>query len=357
VSTDELREYTTKLMVELEKLNNITSDTDPAVVDEIDLNNKDDIKKVVSKVKELETTGGKLISGWQELNTMTQGGFKRGEFVLVPALPHQYKSGFLRSLFMQICMHNKPIVTDKLKKPLNIYLSFEDNSDVAIDFMYRYLYYNEYNKLPDYSKVTNDDISDYITTKLTAMGYNIKILRVDPSDWTYRKMLNKIFEYETQGYEIHTLVIDYLSMLPTTGCIGGPNGADYKDMFKRVRNATSARNILTITAHQLSTDAKQLTRALVSDMKFIAEVKNKGYYEHSRGLDQIVDLEIYIHKAKVDKRPVLTIGRGKHRTPGIIDEKLMFFYLKFPLEAPIPDNLGKTIENNIVMETDDDFDL
>lgn len=49
------------------------------------------------------------------------------------------------------------------------------------------------------------------------------------------------------------------------------------------------------------------------DEQFVAEIKNKGYYDGCRTLDQEVDMELYIHIVKVDGRSYLTLQRGKHR--------------------------------------------
>lgn len=150
-------------------------------------------------------------------------GFRRGECVVVAALQHNYKSGFTRSLVMQIAMNNTPVMIDPKKKPLLIYLSFEDNADIILEFMYMYLYYNDNKQLPDLSAMTRQEISAYIKEKLGCKGYHVKILRVNPSEWTYKHIINKTLEYEADGYEIHALFVDYLGEVSTEGLPkGGP---------------------------------------------------------------------------------------------------------------------------------------
>lgn len=46
---------------------------------------------------------------------MLQGGFRRGEFWLIPALQHKFKTGFSLSIFSQIALYNKPYLFDKNK--------------------------------------------------------------------------------------------------------------------------------------------------------------------------------------------------------------------------------------------------
>ena len=232
--------FASKLVTNIDALTMVTKTKDPGVVDELDIGDEDGMSGTLDKVKEQSTEGGKLKTGWKELNVMLQGGFKKGEMWMIDALQHKYKSGFTRSLFMQLPVHNVPVMRDKSKKPLMVFISFEDDADIMLDFMYKYLYYNENNELPDISNVTTKEIANYIRDKLSVNGYHIKILRVNPSEWTYKNLFNKMLEYEAAGYEIHSCFIDYLEKLPTTGCITGPIGSDLRDLFNRVRNFFSS---------------------------------------------------------------------------------------------------------------------
>lgn len=201
---------------------------------------------------------------------------------------------------------------------------------------------NEHGELPDISNVNSNDITSFVKAKLSATGFNVKILRVNPSDWTYKDLFNLIMNYENQGYEIQSLCVDYLSMLPTTGCVNnGPTGTDLRDLFRRTRNFCSARDILFLTPHQMSSDAKKLIRNGVPDSLLVKEVAGKGYYSGSTQLDQEIDLELYGHIAKANKKTYLTIQRGKHRLPTTIDDDDMYFLLPFPKNGPIPHDLDK----------------
>jgi len=337
---ESITDYTQKLVTTLEALTTQTKTKDPGIVDELDMSDEEGMSLTINKVRDSNLGGNKLITGWKEVNEITQGGFKRGESWCFYALQHKYKSGFTRSIFMQLPLHNKPIMDDPNKKPLMVFISFEDDADVMIDFMYKYLYYNEHDKLPDLTEITSAEIAKYIKDKLTMNGYNIKIMRVNPSEWTYKSLFNKILEYEANGYEVHAVVVDYLSKLPTTGCTMGPTGTDVRDLFNRVRNFMSARSILFITPHQLSTEAKQLIRNGVPDVNFVKEIAGKGFSEGSKAIDNVLDGELYLHIARIKRQPYLTVQRGKHRTPNILPEEKMYFTLPFPKGAPIKENLN-----------------
>ena len=59
---------------------------------------------------------------------MLQGGFRRGQFSMIAALQHKYKTGFTLSILSQIAMYTKPYMKDSFKKPLLLRISFEDNN-------------------------------------------------------------------------------------------------------------------------------------------------------------------------------------------------------------------------------------
>ena len=366
IKDETIQEFTSKLITTLETLNMTTRAKDPGIVDEIDLENDDDMHNVLNKAKEHSGNDGRWKTGWKELNDMLGSGFRSGETVLTSSLQHNYKSGFIQSLFAQLCMYNKPKLKDSTKKPLNILISFEDDAEIISEFLYNYLYFSENKKLPVLKEVTTKEVSEYIRSRLSITGFHVKILRVNPSEWTYRHMFNKLLEYEASGYEIKLLTVDYLSKLPTTGCVStGPMGTDLRDLFNRVRNLTSSKNILFMTPHQLSSDAKQLLRNGVNAKDIVKEIAGKGFYEGSRQLDQVVDVEIHQMIASIKKQPYLTFQRGKRRFPEIIDEDKKYFMLPFPYKAPIPPNLdldGNYIGNygdvdETVSKNDDSYDF
>lgn len=339
-------EYTNNLIGSLEGYCNNIKTNDPGLVDELSISSKEDVERMAEKIRQETQEGGILKTGWRQLNRMLQGGFRKGECCMLCALQHNYKSGFTQSLVMQIARYNKPLLKDPKKKPCIVYFSLEDEIVNILRFMYRYLYFNENKKLPD---KTEDDISllspeqlqKYVYERLCVNGYEIKLYRADPAQWTYKNIFNKVTELETEGYEIHAVFIDYLAKLPTTFCdTTGPTGTAMRDLYNRCRNFFSSKGILCVTPTQLSTEAKQLIRNGVPEKTFVKDVAGRGYTEMSKQLDQVVDLELYIHIAKLENGYGLTCHRGKHRVPSIIDDKDKYFILKFPNKAPIPEDVN-----------------
>ena len=337
-----VQEYTSNLISQLESLTLQSTARDPGVVDEMDIVDEDGVDRVFKKTKTSSDNDKRLKTGWKELNEMLNGGYRAGEMCLTSGIQHSYKSGFVRSLFAQLCMYNKPTLMDTTKKPLALFISFEDDADVIMGFMYHYLYFSENNKSPDMKNLDTKEAAKYVKDRLTRTGFNIKILRINPNEWSYIHLTNKLLGYEAQGYELQILVIDYLSKLPTIGCNkSGAIGTDIRDLFDKVRNfCTGARRTLVIVPHQLNVEVKQLLKNGISDKNLVKELAGKGYYEGSKQIDQVVDLEIHHHIAKVGDGYVLTFQRGKRRYPEVIPDSKKYFTLPFPKNDPvIPPNL------------------
>ena len=349
-----------EILPELESLCNKTSTKDAGILNTVQLSSRDDMENIVKSLKATKEEGGILKTGWVQLNNMLQKGFRKGQMGIVCSLQHNYKSGFLKSVFMQVARYNQPQLKDPKKKPALVYLSFEDETIDTLEFMYTYLYYHENRRLSenedDLKNLSTEQIQDYVIKRLGTNGFEIFLVRADPSLWTYQNIFSLINQYEAQGYEVQMMILDYLAILPTTGCDNsGPAGTALRDMFRRVRNFSSSKNIAMISAHQLSTESKALIRNGIQDSLFVKEVAGKGYTEGSKQIDQVVDFEIYIYKAKINKKWHLTVNRGKHRGVGIIDDNLLYFALPFPYRAPILENINdENIEEVNVEELEED---
>jgi len=334
--------FISELIAQLEPLQADKANVDSAIMDSVDIGDDASLLNTLGKVLDNGVSTNTYRTGWIDLNDMLQGGVRPGEFVMVNALQHKYKTGFTLSLFAQLAMYNTPKTKDISKKPLLLRISFEDDLDSNMQFLYQYLKYNE---TKEHVKITDLKVSDmavYIREKLQATGFNIKMIRIDPTQWTYRDLCSKLQEYESTGYNIEILMIDYLSQLPTTGCIStGPTGTDLRDLYRRVRNYCSAKDICIITPHQLSTDAKNLLRSGIPGGEFVKEIAEKGYFSGSKQLDQEVDVELYIHPFQHNKETFLSVQLGKHRLPTRVPDDLKYFLMKFTSKTmPVLENIN-----------------
>jgi hypothetical protein len=340
----DMKDFVQELCTQLEPFQgDVTGANDPAIISEVDFDNDDSIAEIFSVIRKDEDGTGIMRTGWQALNRMIRGGFRRGECAVVSALQHNFKTGMMISLFRQFALYNKPEMLDPTKKPMLLFFSFENEISTNTHLLYKYMKENETGvevTPQEIEQMSDAEMAAYTRERMAVNGYHSRMIRINPSLWTYNDVFNKIIEIESEGYEIHVLILDYLAMLPTTGCRTGTIGEDIRDLFRRCRNFCSARKICMITPHQISTDAKQLVRDGVNE--FVKQIANKGYYDGCRRLDQEVDLEIYMHIEIVNDLSFLTLQRGKHRTVvGQTPREHLYTVLPFEKVAAIPDDVDK----------------
>ncbi len=319
---------------------------DPAILNEISFQSPEDMERTFEEMRVSNSDNGVYKFGWQDFNTMTQGGIRRGENMTVGALQHKYKSGFVRSLFAQIACHNSPIVYEgeEGKKPLLLYISFEDPTHTNVQFIYQYLKMNEGIKVTkrELQEIPIKEAAAYVTECMTRTGFYIDMLRVDPTQWDYRSVMNKVIEYEAKGYAIHGLVLDYITMLPTTGCAVGAIGQDRKELLRRIKNFCLSRKSFFITPLQLSAEAKQKLRNGTPHHQLVQEIAELGFYDGIKSIDQEIDLEIFIHMFTIKGKKFLTVQRGKHRgLPDIPSEEKYFILPFMELNVPIVQDIDR----------------
>ncbi len=332
-----MHQFFSDIAQQLADNNVVTVIRDPAIINEIDVDDEDSVAATYVEVQKAEVGESIMKTGLQGVNRMLQGGIRRGDEGVIGALQHNFKTGFSLTLFKQIALYNKPYMINPDKKPLLVRFTFEDSAEKNFEFLYISLMENETGFKCTTVGIDPKEIARYVKEKLRINGYHIKIIQVDPTLWSYKHICNKLLEYESQGYEIHLCMLDYLTMVPTTGCAQGPAGTDVRDMYRRMRNFCHPRKIALVTPHQLSTEAKRLTRD--NEHNFVKQIQNKGMYAQCQSLDNEVDWEIYIHKEIMNGESWLTLQRGKHRTNGILPEKHKYLVLPFFPVGAIRDDL------------------
>lgn len=325
----------------------------PGMLSVVNLADTDNVRSLIQQAAKETSKDGILRCGYQAVNRMLgdHDGFRRGEFVIVGALQHNYKTGFTLNLFKHFALYNVPYLRDSTKKPLLLHVSAENELHLNIVQLYASIWENENHKEADLGQFNHPDpeVRDeaiakaqaYIYEKMSVNGYHIEMARVEPSTFTFQSFIDMVSMYEAQGYEIHAIVFDYLNMISKRGCQqGGPTGSEVRDLFRRIRNNCAPKGITFITPAQLSTEAKKLTRMGIND--FVKHLEGKGYYDSCGTIDQEADLEIFIHIEKVNGESFLTIQRGKHRKPTNTPDRFRYTVLPFnPVGGVLDDLLGR----------------
>lgn len=328
--------FVSQMIAELEPLQLTVKTKDPAVLSSVDLSSHTQVVSVFNTIT--DPKGMRIYqTGWDKMNKFMQGGFRKG-MAVSSALQHKYKTGFNLSTFAQVVMFNTPYTTDPNKKPLALRISFEDTVEENLRFLYMHLKYSETRIPVNLKDITPDEMTNFVMSRLNQKGFHVHMMHVDPSMWTYRSILNEINRLESEGYAVELLWLDYLAMVPRTGCIGTIAGEDLRDLLRRVRNFCLAKNIACNTPHQMSPDATNLLRGGTPEHLLVKEVAEKNYYDGSKKLGQDIDLETFLHKFDHQGDTYLAVQRGKHRISSIIEEEMWkHVVFKFPKKGmPIP---------------------
>lgn len=309
----------------------------------------DDISSVESVFKDMkdQKKSSKIFrTGFQGVNEMFHSGLRRGEFVVVNGLPHKNKSGFNLSLFSQIARYNNPHPVEKEgAKPMLLRISFEDDLHMNMKSLYQELRMSDGadpEDILDIDEWTKEDLADYVHGALQQTGFKVVMMRVNPTEWSFRDVFDMVDYYTAEGYEVQSLFLDYAAMLPTTGCTQGAIGHDLRNMFQRFKNFASERNILFVTPHQINPNAKELLLlGKLKDKSFVRDIVGRGLYLGCRSLDNEIDLEMNIHLYEFEGKTFFTVGWGKHRNYVTASSKKLCVY-QFPSHGmPIPSDVSK----------------
>ena len=312
----------------------------PGVVSSIDINDETSLEKGFDEVNNLQE-GHVFKTGWQSLNDALEGGIRRPEFVGVYALKHRYKTGFTLSLFDQLCRYNKPVMIDPNKKPCIVRISAEDDLALNLQFLYQRIMYQKTKEFVSLKGLTSKEMSMTVKEELSHNGYYVKMIRIKPTEWTYKTLIDYILDLIAEGYEIHACIVDYILKIPTTGCPGnGTIGSDTIDMLSRLRDFFAEYNITFISPFQLSTEAFDVLKNGVEEEDFTKAIENKGMTGGSRRIGEIMDIEMAIHSFRKDKKGYLSVNVFKHKG-FVIDPSNKSFYLSFPSRMPLPDDINE----------------
>lgn len=308
---------------------------DPAFITSVDFNNRDSVLRAFDSMNQSLSRDGIIHFPWKGLNRMlgVQDGGRRGEFGLVNALPHNNKSGVLLDMLIGTAIFNDPFLFDKTKKPLITFYSTEDDIPVIIQKIYVVLKQLEVGTPISIKGLTSDEMTDFVMERLQSRGWVVELHRIKGSAFTYAKYIKHLEAYKAKGYEVCVSIIDYLAMFSKEGCAQGSTGDDLQDLYKRIREYTAPERILQITAHQLSTQAKEEKR--MNPARFIHDMPGGGYYQGCKKLDTELDWEFYLNKQVTNSGAYLEFLWGKHR--GVVEptpESHKYFVYKFN-ESPM----------------------
>jgi len=279
------------------------------------------------------------------MNDMLQGGFRDGQLAVINGLQHSYKSGFTLSTFISLLLLNPPKPSKRKGKPTAVWMSMEDDMRKVMGDVYGMLKMFDN---PNHPRINLEDedpeeMAKYVIKRLEETGYDVKFFRIDSSDYSYKALFEFLTKIEMKGGSIRITGIDYIANIPKTGCsTTGATGADTRELFRRIRNWVQARGILTLSPHQLNTQAKQMIKDGLPRYELVPRVLKNGYTADSSQIDQELDIELCVNPFEKDGKDYLMVGCGKHKLNSVIEDKRkLIFILPFPENGnKIPQNIG-----------------
>lgn len=269
--------------------------------------------------------------GIDYLNKMTQNGICRGTFIGVPGLQEAELGNFVSTLFCKFALANKPKLSvkevEQKKKPLLLYITLKDDISGILRNMYQYLKTDQGIQLSmeQVSALDTETVSEYVMSRLTTTGFEIKFSQFNPSETTHLTLIDYFNKLESLNYSLHFTTLNHIYLLRNTELTKTPPGQDERATLRRVRNFCVDRGTIFISPFLLSDDAARLLDVLENKNHFIKKVSGGNYYDECRTVAQELDLEIYVHTFAEAKGKYLTVQRGKYRSPKLIEDKYLFF--------------------------------
>lgn len=294
----------------------------------IDVSDPEAVEAVFQMAQETTNPDHILSYPWKAANRMTgeQDGARRGEWANISALSGNNKTGTLLDWFVGFCIFNKPKLIDEGCKPLHVYFTIEDPVESVFQKLYVLLAQHEHQLPVSLRGLTPKEMTNYVMDKLQANGWNVKICQL-PNGGDPNLYIDTLQSFIDDGYEIFTVGCDYPNLLDKTKIPAVVAGDETKGMHRFLRAWTAPRYIFGYNAHQLSSEARQLSRQFPED--YLERLENKGYYEGSRQLNTEFDYEIFTGKIMKNDQAWQVFVWGKHRKIGATDEKHKYFAMKY----------------------------
>lgn len=325
----ELSPLVNTIMMELQEIQfNKSSEEITGFVGRVNFTDEESIEEALTKGVELNSAEGLWNTGLRGLNAAAGGGPSRGALVNFGALTHNYKSGILNDLFLNLPVFNQPWMWDSTKKPLILNISFEQTIDQNIILLYEKFYEVKYNKPCNIKDINYGDAKKELKEYLEQNGYTVLMEHYEPSNFCIYDLFDILNRYIDEGYEIHAVICDYLSQI-AKNTAGDKDEMKIQKTFEMTRNFCYPRGITFFTGHQLSTEAQQLSRE--NTTTFTRKVCTGGWYMHCKALHTKLDLEFVMHiHEHQDGNKYLMFSKGKHRIGGSkVPLKYNHFIYKF----------------------------
>jgi len=302
----------------------------PKPENRVSTNDEASMKKALSEFKHRSTGRGVIKSGLQGLNRALgkAGGLTLGESFTANARTHGYKSGMLQSWAYWTALYNVP--PEPNKPNLILMISVENEAWRNFIWMFKKVYYIEYGEHAA-DRMSDDQLIMEAKKIFHKNGYTLEILRYLPSDFGFDDLVKVINYFETQGFSIPIIILDYLSKMKyggsekATSAVG--NHLLIRELFSNCCNYTKSKGKCFITAHQLNRIADELA---ASGKKNVVKLYNNRCFADSSDVQREIDASLMMELVEnYEGIKFLTAYLAKHRYVDDTPEKHKFFAYPF----------------------------
>lgn len=280
-------------------------------------------------------------TGLQGLNKMfgPANGMALGESILFAARTHNYKSGILIKMPQWIVQYNEPPKCPG-KIPMILFISLENEGYLNMVKMFKEMYISIKGCVPP-ATMSDDEIVNEIYSYFNKSDYVLIIERYLPAYFGYNEFVELFEKYESAGYRITNVIVDYLSQMKLINYGSSSTAGNHallQTLYNNICNYTKSFGTTLITAHQLNRDASNIA---ASGVPYPVKRYSERHFADASSIAREVDVIIYQEIERDEQNNAwLTMNWGKHRYVDDTPEACKFAAFPFDPELGILDDIN-----------------
>lgn len=302
-------------------------------LEHINMSCKSSIKEALGIHKEVRKKGA-YQSGCQGVNNMlgTNQGLCRGESLVVGALSHNYKSGWLIDWARWLATITPP--PSNVKRPCIVFTSLENEVYMNMMDWFKAAYINAKGHEP--KGLSDDDIINIVTEMYSKNGIDLLVYRKLGSLFGPNEFIELHESIIAEGYTIIASILDYITLMRVPEG-SGTDSKRIQQMCNTVVNYCKHKGITHITGAQLSADAAGLANEGYTD---IVKRLNEKHLADCKGIKREYDIVVFMHiETNHMGFKYLTMRKDKHRHQPSAKEEDKYCAYRFT-DTGIPDDIN-----------------
>ena len=249
--------------------------------------------------------------GLQGLNNLlgANKGFLRGELVGIGAPSYGGKTLTLTNIARWATVLNKYELNDSSKKPLVLFVSLENSVSNNWFSMARTAYVNA-NHRPLPEGISREELIDINYAYYNKMGNRLVMKKFETQEFSFGDLLKLIARYEMSGYEVVTIVIDYIALMKIEGNDKDNAAKDIEKLWQKMYDLAQTKDILIVSGIQLDSTADRLiSSGVVCPVKMMSSAS----LSDCKGIKKPLSVLLFQLVETTDDGSFMTWWIDKHR--------------------------------------------